>query len=94
MKNIKINDKDWKYVPTEYDCDLFTTYDIGVSSALLCSGFELLNVDKENPQKALFVFRLEDDIEQTANQYFSDTLEVRARSFMDHLKALKNLLYN
>lgn len=86
--------KKWRYVPVDDPSQQYLTSDIGVATALLCLGYKLLNVDKENPQKALFVFRLEDDIEQTANQYFSDTLEVRARSFMDHLKALKNLLYN
>jgi hypothetical protein len=47
----------------------FTTYDLGVSTALLCAGFELLSVDKENPKKALFIFRKEEDIEETANSY-------------------------
>ena len=35
---------------------VFTTYDLGCSTALLCAGFELLSVEKSNPQKALFVF--------------------------------------
>ena len=94
MVNKQIKNKNWKYVPNEEQDFTFTSYDIGVSTALLCSGFTLLNVDKNNPQKALFVFKLEDDIEQVANEYFSDTLEVRARSFFDQLKALKNLIYS
>ena len=73
---------------------VFTTYDLGVSAALLCAGFVLLSLDAQNPKKALFIFKREDDIEQIANRYFSDTLEVRARSFFDHLKALKNKLYS
>ena len=73
---------------------VFSTYDLGVSTALLCAGYELLNVDKENPRKALFVFRRRKGIEDVANQYFSDRLDVKARSFFDHLKALKNKLYS
>ena len=73
---------------------MFTTYDLGVSTALLCAGFELLAVDKENPRKALFIFKKTDDIESVSGQYFSDRLEVKARSFFDHLKALKNQLYS
>lgn len=73
---------------------VFTTYDLGVSTALLCAGFELLSVDKENPRKALFIFKKADVIEDVANRYFSDKLEVKARSFFDHLKALKNKLYS
>lgn len=73
---------------------VFTTYDLGVSTALLCAGFELLTVDKDNPRKALFIFRRETEIEETANHYFSDRLEVKARSYFDCLKALKNKLYS
>lgn len=72
---------------------VFTTYDIGVSTALLCANFELLSVEKSNPRKALFVFRKKAGIEETANKYFADRLEVKARSFFDNLKALKNKLY-
>ena len=73
---------------------VFTTYDLGVSTALLCAGFELLSVDKRNPRKALFIFKKTDGIEDAANRYFSDRLKVKARSFFDHLKALKNKLYS
>ena len=73
---------------------VFTTYDLGVSAALLCADFELLAVQRTNPRKALFVFKKEKGIEDTANSYFSDRLKVKARSFFDHLKALKNKLYS
>ncbi len=73
---------------------VFTTYDLGVSTALLCAGFELLSVEKSNPRKALFVFRKEVGIEEVTDKYFADRLEVKARSYFDHLKALKNKLYS
>ena len=73
---------------------LFTTYDLGVSAALLCADFELISVDKENPRKALFIFQKADCIEDVADRYFSDRLEIKARSYFDHLKALKNKLYS
>ena len=71
---------------------VWTTYDLGVSTALLCAGFELLSLKKTNPRKALFVFRKAKNIDETANAYFTDQLEVKARSFFDNLKALKNKL--
>lgn len=87
-------DEDWTYVPINDPTLIFTTYDLGVSTALLCLGFEILSIEKQNPKKALFVFKKEDGIEDFANQYFSDRLELRARSYFDHLKALKNQLYS
>jgi hypothetical protein len=73
---------------------VWTTYDLGVSAALLCADFELVAVQRTNPRKALFVFKKEKGIEEAANSYFSDRLKVKARSFFDHLKALKNKLYS
>ena len=83
-----------RYIPLDDASVVFTTYDLGVSTALLCAGFVLLSVEKDNPRKALFVFQKEKGIEDTANSYFSDRLEVKARSFFDHFKALKNKLYS
>ena len=90
----KASSGEYEYVPIDDPTLVFTTYDLGVSSALLCIGFELLSLDKGNPRKALFVFKREDGIEDFANQYFTDQLEVKARSFFDALKALKNKLYS
>ena len=87
-------DEEWKYIPLDDPSVVFTTYDLGVSTALLCAGFELLSVDKENPRKELFIFQKADGIEDVADRYFSDRLEVKARSFFDNLKALKNQLYS
>lgn len=86
MKNTK--------VPLNDPAFVFTNYDIGLSAALLCAGFELLAVEKSNPRKALFMFRRKANIEDAANGYFTDKLKVKARSFFDHLKALKNQLYS
>ena len=86
--------EDVTYIPLDDPSVVFATYDLGVSTALLCAGFELLSVDKENSKKALFVFKKDDGIEGVANLYWSDRLEVKARSYFDHFKALKNKLYS
>lgn len=83
--------KEWKYTSVD---EQWSSTDIGVATALLCSGFTLQSVDKGNPHKSLFIFNNEVGIEKTANQFFSNTLTVKAREFFDQLKALKNLIYN
>ena len=83
-----------EFIPLDDTSVVFTTYDLGVSTALLCAGFQLLSVNKKNVRKALFIFKKEDGIEDVTDRYFSDRLEVKARSFFDHLKALKNKLYS
>lgn len=91
---MKGNRKSSEYIPLDDPAYVWTTYDLGVSAALLCADFELLAVEKSNPRKALFVFRRESGIEEVTDKYFSDRLEVKARSYFDHLKALKNKLYS
>jgi hypothetical protein len=46
------------------------------------------------PRKALFMFKREPRIEEYANKYFTDEVEVKARSMFDSIKALKNKLYS
>ena len=93
MTNKKIKSSE-KIFSLNDSASVFSTSDIGVATALLCANCELLNVEKSNPRKALFVFRKQADIEEIANKYFADRLEVKARSFFDNLKALKNKLYS
>ncbi len=83
-----------RYVPLDDAAYVWTTYDLNTSAALLCAGFELLSVDKENPRKALFIFRKQDGIEEIVDAYWSDRLEVKARKYADTVKALKNRLYS
>jgi len=88
-----LND-DWQKIQFDNPSIVFTTYDLGVSTALMCVGFELISIDKKGTQKALFIFKKEDGIENFVDRYFSDRLEIKARSFFDCLKALKNKLYS
>jgi len=73
---------------------VWTNYDLGVSAALLCAGFELLSLNRTKPRKVLFIFRKEENIDETANAYFADRLKLNARSYFDQLRALKNRLYS
>lgn len=73
---------------------VWTTYDLGVAAALLCAGFELLALDRANKRKVLFVFKKAKGVDDVANDYFADRLELNARAFFDQLKALKSRLYS
>lgn len=86
----------WEYIPAadEKESLVFRTHDLGISAALLCLNYKLLDINKTSPRKAMFIFSREDGIENAADQYFTDQLEVKARAYFDHLRALKNMLYN
>ena len=93
-KNIQHVPEECQYIPLKDPAFVWTTYDMGSAAALLCSGFELLSLDKQNPRKALFIFRKEDGIEEIVDLYWSNRLEVKARNFFDTVKMLKNRLYS
>lgn len=70
------------------------TYDLGAAAALISAGFKLALLDKTNPNKVQFAFEREAGIEKVMDDYWADRLEVKARSFFDNLKMLKNRLYS
>ena len=73
---------------------VWTSYDLGVAVALLYLGYELLSLDRSSARKVLFIFRRDERIDDIANSYFADKLELNARAFFDQLKALKSRLYS
>lgn len=72
----------------------YLTFDLGCSSALVSSGFELVSLEKSNPKKVQFIFRREAGIENVVDEYWADRLEVKARSFFDNTKMIKNRIYS
>ena len=74
--------------------EFYLTYDLGCSSALVNSGFELVLLDKSNPKKVQFIFRREAEIENIVDDYWANRLEVKARSFFDNTKMIKNRIYS
>ena len=78
---------------TPEDNNVFTTYDLGLSAALLASGYKLKNLDRTN-RRALFVFEYKSGIDVATNKFLTDELRVKARSYFDSLKALKSKLYS
>lgn len=83
-----------EYIPLDDPQNFFYTYDLGASAALVCVGYELVALDKANPRKVQFIFARTSGIEEAVNEYFSDKLQVRARSLFDNVKMLKNRIYS
>ena len=82
-----------KYIPLEGN-DVMAVGDLGCASAILTAGFILLALDRANPRKVRFIFRREAGIEKVADDFWSDRLEQKSRSFWDNIKNLKNRLYS
>jgi len=74
--------------------DFYSTFDLGCSAALVSSGFALVSLEKSNPKKVQFLFRRKLGIEKIVDEYWADQLTVKARSFFDNTKMLKNRIYS
>ena len=86
-------DDDSEVVPLD-DKTFFYTFDLGLSAALISVGFSLVSLERENLRKAQFVFRRRDGMDETVDAYWADQLEVKARTYFDTTKMLKNRLYS
>jgi hypothetical protein len=81
-----------EYLPS---AEVFTTFDLGLASALTCLGHELCAVDKTaNPNKAQFVFRRDQSIDLAIESYWGGHLKLDARAFFDAIRCVKNQLYS
>ena len=86
--------EEYQYIPLDDQTNYFYTFDLGCSAALISAGFELVSLDKANPRKVQFIFRRKVGIEKVADDYWTDHLEVKARTFFDNVKMLKNRIYS
>jgi len=109
MQEEKINASKNGVQDEDYQRDLYYYYDpglfyevndIGLATALVCSGFDVLFIDVKNNKNPIFIFELEQGpnegefrITNTADLYFLEKLAVNAKSYFDNLKALKSRLY-
>ena len=84
----------YQYIPLDDQTNYFYTFDLGCSAALISAGFKLVSLDKANPRKVQFIFRREVGIEKVVDDYWADRLEVKARTFFDNVKMLKNRIYS
>lgn len=79
-------------LPTE---EKYATTDLGLASSLAALGYELHTLESTaNPKKARFIFRRVPTIETCAHDYWSDRLELNARTLFDAQKMIKNRLYS
>jgi len=82
-----------KYKPEDYTHYL-QTFDLGAAASLVTAGFILVSLDKSNPHKVQFNFQRDGGIEKILDDYWTNRLEVKARTFFDNMKMLKNRIYS
>jgi hypothetical protein len=74
--------------------ETYSTYDLGLATALVTWGYELVDMDKENPKKVSFVFKVDENIDGVVDDFFNNKLMVSASQYFNNQKMLKNRIYD
>jgi len=72
----------------------FSTYDLGLASALVVLEYRLVKLDKTNPKKVRFVFKQQKGIDNAMLEYWNGKLELPAQKLFNAQKMLKNRIYS
>ena len=81
-------------ISSENANEMIKISDLGVASAIITAGFEIVTMDKEDPRRVKFVFSRKREIEKVVDEYWANHLKQKTRSFWDNVKNLKNMLKN
>jgi hypothetical protein len=78
----------------DFDQTYFTTYDLGLSAALVAVGFALDQLDNADPRKVKFVFRRKSGLDAVIQNFWGNSCQVDAQTYFNALKMLKNRIYS
>jgi len=73
--------------------DLYETSDLGLAASLLTFGSILLDIDKENPKRAVFQFIVSVELKDIIASYWNGELKVSALRLNENTKLLKSRIY-
>lgn len=70
--------------------DYYQTTDLCLCCTLITLGFILDSIDKTNPQKVIFLFKREEGLDETIEDYFKGFIRVEPKLFFANLRFIKS----
>lgn len=67
--------------------------DLGLAASLTASGFVVVDVDKANPRRVVFIFDKSPELESSVRQFWSNELLLPATLLLEHMRYLKARIY-
>lgn len=74
--------------------DYFKSTDICLCAALCCYGYQIETIDRQNPSKAVFLIKKNEQSDDLIQLYFTHQLKVEPLSFFNFLKEIKTRIYH
>jgi hypothetical protein len=76
------------------DDDLLSVRDLGLASALISLDHKTVGTRKDETGRVYFLFLKTTGALNVVDDYWANTLTVKARSYFDNTKMLKTRIYN
>ncbi len=73
--------------------DYYSTSDLALVAAISLY-FPLEAIDRQNPHKALFLFKRQEQLDQLIESYWRGELQVEPQNYFNQLKNIKARLYS
>lgn len=64
-----------------------------LATVLMSENHKLVNINKDDPKKAIFYFEI-DDKNNTIKKYYNSELKLNPKTLFINLRNLKNILHN
>ena len=61
--------------------DVIKTSDFTLASTLLCIGFDIIAIDKQNPKRVVFYYKKTSDLETQIKRYWGGEILVKPQDF-------------
>lgn len=74
--------------------ELYVTNDLSLAATLVAWGFQMLDIDKTDDKKALFVFENNENLADSIKSYWSDLKPILPKRLLSTLKDLKSQIYS
>jgi len=74
--------------------DYFESSDLALCATLCCYGYRIEAIDKQNPQKAIFLIKRDKRLDNLIQKYWTHQLKVEPMSFFNFLKEIKARIYS
>ena len=74
------------------DTEYFSSSDLSLVS-LISLSYPIEAIDKSNPQKSLFFFKRDKNLEELIQQFWRKELKVEPQQYFSQIKAVKARLY-
>ena len=77
-----------------YDNNYYSTSDLALASALVCYGFVIECLEKDQSGRVAFYFVRQSALDGTTQAFWANTLTVNPRTYFDAIKHLKTRIYS